>query len=155
MTDLKKLLFPYLEKDLEIEPEGEIESCSILDWDQITADHYQWEKGMEGMTDDEKNAYCNHSVSDLVNICEYFLDEEEFEQKVDNKEWIPFAVLGMYKPYIHGYAEMNNGGMLLFDVAANPENPPVILIADGEQQQIADDWSAFENELRFAEDHLE
>lgn len=141
MIHLKKLLFPYLEKDLEIEINGEAESCSILDWEQITADHEEWVKGMDGMTDEEKDSYCNHSVSDLVNICEYFLAEEEFEQKVDNKEWIPFAVLGMYKPHIHGYAEMNNSGMLLFDVEADTENPPVIHITDGEQQLIAANFS--------------
>ena len=144
MVHLKKLLTNYLEKEFKIEIDGEIESCSFLDWDQLIADHETWVKGMDGMTDEQKDAYCNHSVSDFVNIYEYFLDEEEFEQKVDSKQWIPFAVLGMYKPYIHGYAEMNNGGMLLFNVEADPENPSIIHILDGEEQEISSNFSELE-----------
>lgn len=147
MENLKKLLDNYLGKDLEIEIDGEVESCSMLDWNQIIVDNDEWAKGMEGMTDDEKDAYCNHSVSDFVNIYQYFLDEEEFELKVDNKQWIPFAVLGMYKPHIHGYAEMNHNGMLLFDIEEDAENPPIVYILDGEQQLIATDFS----ELKLAE----
>ncbi len=141
MENLKKLLENYLGKDLQIEIDGEVESCSMLDWNQIIRDNDQWAKGMEGMTDEEKDAYCNHSVSDFVNIYQYFLDEEEFEQKVDNKQWVPFAVLGMYKPHIHGYAEMNNSGMLLFNVEEDPENPSIIHILDGEEQELASDFS--------------
>ena len=141
MENLKKLIENYLGKDLEIELNGEVESCSILDWNQIIVDNDAWAKGMEGMTDEEKDAYCNHSVSDFVNIYQYFLDEEEFELKVDNKQWIPFAVLGMYKPHIHGYAEMNNNGMLLFDAEEDAENPPIVYILDGEHQLIATDFS--------------
>ena len=58
-----------------------------------------------------------------------------------NKQWIPFAVLGMYKPHIHGYAEMNHSGMLLFNVEEDPENPSVIHILDGEEQEIAENFS--------------
>lgn len=141
MENLKKLLENYLGKDLEIEIDGEVESCSMLDWNQIIVDNDEWAKGMEGMTDEEKDAYCNHSVSDFVNIYQYFLDEEEFELKVDNKQWIPFAVLGMYKPHIHGYAEMNHNGMLLFDVEEEPENPSIIYIVDGEQELVAANFS--------------
>ncbi|WP_341899948.1 hypothetical protein [Fluviicola taffensis] len=141
MENLKKLLENYLGKDLEIEIDGEVQSCSMLDWNQIILDNDEWAKGMEGMTDQEKDAYCNHSVSDFATIYQYFLDEEEFELKVDNKQWIPFAVLGMYKPHIHGYAEMNHNGMLLFDLEEDAENPPIIYILDGEQQLIATDFS--------------
>lgn len=141
MENLKKLLENYLGKDLEIEIDGEVESCSMLDWNQIILDNDEWAKGMEGMTDQEKDAYCNHSVSDFATIYQYFLDEEEFELKVDNKQWIPFAVLGMYKPHIHGYAEMNHNGMLLFDLEEDAENPPIIYILDSEQQLIATDFS--------------
>lgn len=144
MENLKKLLENYLGKDLEIEIDGEVESCSMLDWNQIIVDNDTWAKGMEGMRDDEKDAYCNHSVSDFVNIYQYFLDEEEFELKVDNKQWIPFAVLGMYKPHIHGYAEMNHNGMLLFNIEEDAENPPIVYILDGEQQLIATDFSELE-----------
>lgn len=147
METLQILLANHLEKDFEIEIDGETESCSFLDWNQIIADHEAWVKGMDGMTDEQKDAYCNHSVSDFANICQYFLDEEAFEEKVDNKQWIPFAVLGLYKPHIHGYAEMNNGGMLLFNTEENPENPSIIHILDGEEQEIAGGFS----ELRFKE----
>lgn len=140
MNHLQKLLENYLEKELEIEIEGEMESCSMLDWEQILADHDRWKKGMDGMTEEQKEAYCTHSVSDYVTICEYFLADEAFEQKVDNNYWIPFAVLGMYNPHIHGYAEMNQGGMLLFDVETDAENPPVIHILDGEAQKIANEF---------------
>ncbi len=140
MENFKKQLANYLEKDLEIELDGETESISFLDWSQIIAAHETWVKGMDGMTDEQKDAYCNHSVSDFATIYQYFLDEEEFEQKVDNKQWIPFAVLGMYKPYIHGYAEMNHNGMLLFNVEEDPENPSIIHILDGEEQEIAGDF---------------
>lgn len=141
MKHLNQLLANYLEKDFEIELNGETESCSFLNWDQIIADNEAWAKGMDGMTDEQKDAYCNHSVSEFVNIYEYFLDEEAFEEKVDNKQWIPFAVLGMYKPHIHGYAEMNHSGMLLFNVEEDPENPSVIHILDGEEQEIAENFS--------------
>ncbi|MGV3612805.1 MAG: hypothetical protein ACO1N0_17725 [Fluviicola sp.] len=141
MKHLNQLLANYLEKDFEIELNGETESCSFLNWDQIIADNEAWVKGMDGMTDEQKDAYCNHSVSEFVNIYEYFLDEEAFEEKVDNKQWIPFAVLGMYKPHIHGYAEMNHSGMLLFNVEEDPENPSVIHILDGEEQEIAENFS--------------
>lgn len=141
MENLKKRLANYLEKDLEIEINGEMESCSILDWNQIIADHEAWVKGMDGMTDEQKDAYCNHSVSDYVDICQYFLDEEEFEEKVDKKQWIPFAVLGMYKPHLHGYAEMNHNGMLVFNVEEDAENSSIIHILDGEEQEIVGDFS--------------
>lgn len=146
MKHLKETIERYFEKELEIEIDDEIKSISIIDWEEILAKNAEWEKGMEGMTDEQKNDYCNHAVSDLVNIYTYFLDEEEFVEKVENKEWIPFAVLGMYKPHIYGYAEMNNGGILLFNIEEDEENPPIIFIADGEEQTIAENFDTLKIE---------
>lgn len=47
----------------------------------------------------------------------------------------------MYKPTIHGYAEMNHGGMLLLNVEEDSGNPSIIHILDGEEQVIAGDFS--------------
>jgi hypothetical protein len=141
MNSLKEMIKKYFEKELEIEIDGEIESLSIIDWEQILLDEIKWEKGMEGMSEQEINDYNNYSVCDYYKILEYFLDEPDFEQKVENKQWIPFAVLGMYQPHIYGYAEMNNGGMLLFDVEKDETNPPIIFIADGEEQTLAENFS--------------
>lgn len=141
MKDLKKIIKNYQEKELEIEIDGEIESCSIIVWEEIVEDHNEWTRKMEGMTEQQINDYCNHSVSDFVNIFEYFLFDEEFEQKVDENKWIPFAVLGMYKPHIHGYAEMNNQGMLLFNIEEDLNTPSIVRILDDEHQTIAQNFN--------------
>jgi hypothetical protein len=147
MKHLKDLIEKYFEKELEIEINGETEDLAIIDWDQIILDEIKWEKGMDGMTEQQINDYNNYEVCDYYKILEYFLDDPEFEQKVENKEWIPFAVLGMYQPHIYGYAEMNNGGMLLFNVEADSNNPPIIFIVDGEFETIAENFA----KLKFKE----
>jgi hypothetical protein len=132
-----KIIEKYLSKELIITINGKTESLCVFDWEEILADNEKWEKGMEGMTEDQMNAYFNHSHSDLVDIYTYFVEEEEYEEKIDSKEWIPFGVVGMYKPMDNGFAEMNNGGLLLFDMTTNQDNPAVVFLLNGEEQRIA------------------
>ena len=136
-----KIIEKYLSKELEITINGETESLCIFDWEEILADNEKWEKGMEGMNEEQMDSYFNHSRSDLVDIYTYFVEEEEHEERIANKKRIPFGVLGMYKPMDNGFAEMNNGGLLLFDMSTNQDNPAIVFLLDGEEITIAESFS--------------
>lgn len=136
----QKIIEEYLSRELEIIINGESESLCIFDWEEILADNEKWEKGMDGMSEEQKDSYFNHSRSKLVDIYTYFV-EEEYEESIESKAWIPFGALGIYKPMDYGFAEMNNGGLLLFDMTTNQDDPSVIFLLDGEAQTIAERFS--------------
>ena len=143
MKKIKKILEKYVEKKLEIEIEGETTNLCIINWEEIVADDLAEFNKTKSMTEIEKNEFWNNKPKGpMEEIIEYFIVDSEFEQKVDDKEWIPFGLLGlMHNAHIYGFAEMNNDGLLLFDVSDGKEDQPeIILIVDGEESTIAENF---------------
>lgn len=136
METLKETIAPLLDKALLINLFDEEETLHVIDWIQIEDEHDELVDKMEGMSDEEAEAYLNSNESALMQICDYFMDDECLD-RVENGEWLPFGLLGLtYKP--SSYAEMGNGGMLLFDISEDEENPAIILYRDGNEEVLAE-----------------
>jgi hypothetical protein len=136
MATLKETIAPLLDKALLINLFDEEETLHVIDWTKIEEEHEELVSKIEGMSDAEAEAFLNSNESALMQICDYFMDDECLD-RVENGEWIPFGLLGLtYRP--NDYAEMGNGGMLLFDISEDEENPAIILYRDGNEEVLAE-----------------
>jgi hypothetical protein len=140
MKTIKSLIEPLLSKKLEVVINGEKDNIIFIDWDKIESEHDKTMKKVKDMPEDERNDYLSYNGTDLMQIFEYFITED-CESKVDDKEWLPFGLLGLcHNP--DSYAELSNNGLLLFDLTQKDKNdPPVILWYDNESQTIAQHFS--------------
>jgi hypothetical protein len=140
METTKDLIEPLLPKKLEIIIHDEKDNIIVIDWAKMEAEHDETMKKVEGMSEDERNDYLSYNETDLMQIFEYFITGD-CESKVDDKEWLPFGLLGLcHNP--DSFAEMSNNGLLLFDMTQKDKNdPPVILWYDDESETIAKHFS--------------
>ncbi len=142
MDLISKLLKPFIGKPLTVIINDEDENLHVFDWSKLEKEHYKIIAKTNGMTDAQRNDFLSHNGSDLMDIYDYYMDEDCIE-KVENKQWLPFGILGL--PHnIDSYAEMDHAGLLLLDVSEYEENPSVVLYLDSEAETIADTFEELE-----------
>ncbi len=142
MDAISKLLKPFIGKPLTVIINDEDETLHVFDWAKLEKEHETMIVKTDGMTDAQRNDFLSHNGSDLMDIYDYYLDEDCIE-KVENKQWIPFGILGLPNN-IDSYAEMDHAGLLLLDVSEDQENPSVVLYLDSEAETIADTFEELE-----------
>ncbi|MBO9205203.1 MULTISPECIES: hypothetical protein [Niastella] len=142
MEAIKKRLQSYIGKDLTIVINEENENLIMLDWEQLDGEYAEMSSKMKGMTQEQMGDFLQGNSCDLMDIYDYFMDDDCIE-RVENKEWLPIGLLGL----CHGpesYAEMFHGGILLLDLSADPENPPVIRFYESEESTIAEEFDSLQ-----------
>jgi hypothetical protein len=142
MDAISKLLKPFIGKPLTVIINDEDETLHVFDWAKFEKEHETMIAKTDGMTDAQRNDFLSHNGSDLMDIYDYYMDEDCIE-KVENKQWIPFGILGLPNN-IDSYAEMDHAGLLLLDVSEDQENPSVVLYLDSEAETIADTFEELE-----------
>ncbi len=118
----KKLIENYISKKNEVVINEEKDTIEFVDWDALS----------EAMDENYND------------IFDYFINDEDCEEKINNGKWKPFGLLGlMHNPY--SYAEMGNSGLLLFDLSAGDEkDPAIILWKNNEATVLAEHFSALD-----------
>lgn len=147
MVKIKNIIEPYLSKRLEVKVNDEKTNLLIIDWTAIEKDHEKVIAKTKNMTEQEKDSFWSHTTTDLMAISEYFIIESDYEEKIEDKEWLPFGLLGLdHNP--DSFAEMNNDGLLVFDLTEGDKiDPPVILLTDGECETLAPNFSKLKIKL--------
>jgi hypothetical protein len=136
METLLKSIEPLLNKALTINLNDEEETLTVIDWIEIENEHEALFEKTEDMTEEEMEEFLNNNETSLMQICDYFMDDDCLD-RVENEEWLPFGLLGLtHKPT--SFAEMGNGGILLFDISEDEANPTIILYRDGNEEVLAD-----------------
>ncbi|WP_037576468.1 hypothetical protein [Sporocytophaga myxococcoides] len=142
MEAISKLLKPFVGKPLTVIINDEDENLHVFDWGKLEKEHDKIIAQTKGMTEDQMSDFLSHNGSDLMDIYDYYMDDDCIE-KVENKEWVPFGILGL-SHNIDSYAEMGHAGLLLLDVAEDEENPSVVLYLDSEAETIAPSFDGLE-----------
>ncbi|GAL83971.1 hypothetical protein MYP_1199 [Sporocytophaga myxococcoides] len=122
-------------KPLTVIINDEDETLHVFDWSMLEKEHDKIISKTSGMIESERSVFLEHNRSDLMDIYDFYLDEDCIE-KVENKQWIPFGILGL-SSNIDSYAEMDHAGLLLLDVSEDQENPSVVFYLDSEAETIA------------------
>lgn len=140
---MKNLTESLLDEELEVSINGNKDTLTVIDWDQIKSEHDIVMEKIENMTREERSDYISFNQTKVMEIRDYFITKD-CEAKVEAKEWVPFGLLGLcYRP--DSYAEMSNSGLLLFDLTQDDRNdPPVILCTDTETQTLVKHFSELE-----------
>lgn len=144
MNATETLIADFVGQNLTIDIDGETTNLCVISWQAIVQESEAVFAKTIGMTAEEKDAFWNNApVGALGEIYAYFIGEEDFEQKVDDNEWIPFGLLGlMHGAHNYGFGEMNNDGLLVFDVSdGKADAPEIILLVDGEEKKIAENFN--------------
>lgn len=118
----KKIIEKFISKKIEIIIDEEPDNIEFVDWD----------------------ALCEKMNESYNEIFDYFINDDDCEEKITNGAWKPFGLLGlMHNPY--SYAEMGNSGLLLFDLSkGNESDPAVILWRNDEVIPLVDHFSELE-----------
>lgn len=138
MEHIAKILQPFTGKNLTLDIHDDTTSLYIFNWQELVEKHNSLIGQMKGMSEEQMGEFLNRNSSDLMAIYDYFMDEDSIE-KVENNEWLPIGVLGLSYP-IDSYAEMGHAGLLLLDLSADEENPPVVHFLDSEEEVIAESF---------------
>ncbi len=143
MESLKRIIEPFISKELEIVIDGVKDNLFVFDWKKIEAEHELIMTKVKGMSEDQLGDFLLENETALMQISEYFMDEES-EDKIDDDDWFPFGLLGLcHNP--DSFAEISNNGLLLFDISKKDnDNPPIILYKDSKSKKIAENFSGLE-----------
>jgi len=142
MEAISKLLKPFVGKPLTVVINDEDENLHVFDWAKLENEHDKIIAKTKGMTEAQMSDFLSHNGSDLMDIYDYYMDDDCIE-KVENKEWVPFGILGL-SHNLDSYAEMDHAGLLLLDVSEDEASPSVVLYLDSEAETVADSFDELE-----------
>ena len=122
MNITKQFIEQYISKSTEVVINDEKDTVTFIDWDALS-------KTMGEEYND---------------ILDYFVNDEECEDKIATGDWKPFGLMGLtHNP--ESYSEMGNTGLLLFDVSDEETTDPSILLwKEGESTIIAEHFAELE-----------
>ncbi|MGN6647115.1 MAG: hypothetical protein ACTHJT_11350 [Cytophaga sp.] len=138
MEHILKMLQPVTGKNLNIVINDNETNLYIFNWPELSEKHNALVVQMKGMSEEQMGEFLSHNSSDLMAIYDYFMDDDCID-KVENNEWLPIGVLGLSYP-VNNFADMGHAGLLLLDLSADEENPPVIHFRDSEEDVIAESF---------------
>ncbi len=140
MKSLLKIIDPFVSQDLIINLFEADDNLFIFNWSALEKEHDKLMNEAGDMDEEGMDEFLSDNESKFTQITEYFMDHD-CEEKVEQKQWVPFGVLGLeHSP--ESFAEMNNNGLLLFDLTQEDQNdPPIILFKDSKHQVIAKNFA--------------
>jgi hypothetical protein len=127
-----------IDRELTVDLSDETYDLTAIDWPALLREQEELKARVKDLDDDERSRILQGEPDPVSDIYEYFLFG--YEDEVESGRWLPFGVVGLSVGNADSFAELNNEGMLVFDLTrADGDAAPVLWVREDEVIEVADE----------------
>jgi hypothetical protein len=126
-------------RDLTVELDDEMYPLRVIDWPDLLRESDALATRAAGLSPAEVSELYQRHRDPVGELHDYWLGEHA--DRVVDGDWLPFGLLGL-DGGPDSYAEIDNSGILVFDLTRDGSGTPVLWIRDDEVTEVAADLAA-------------